>query len=64
MKRRHQQKIILISIFLILLWNIPAIMLFNADSMIFGFPILYFFIFITWLVAIVSAFFIIKKYDQ
>jgi hypothetical protein len=64
MKKRHQQKIILISICLILLWNIPAIMLFNSDGMIFGFPVLYFFIFITWTVAALSAFFIIKKYDK
>jgi len=64
MKRRHQQKIILISICLILLWNIPAILLFNIDSVILGFPTLYFFIFITWLAAIFSAFFIIKKYDK
>jgi len=64
MKKRHQQKIIIISICLILLWNIPAIMLFNLDGVILGFPTLYFFIFITWLLAVVSTFFIIKKYDK
>jgi hypothetical protein len=64
MKKRHQQKIILVSIVLIILWNIPAIMLFNTDSVILGFPILYFFIFITWLLAILSIAVILKKYDK
>jgi hypothetical protein len=64
MKKRHQQKIILISIVLILLWNIPAIMLFNSDGVILGFPVLYFFIFMTWLLAILTTYIILKKYDK
>lgn len=64
MKNRHQLKIVFISLCLMLLWNIPIVMLFNSSDMIFGFPMLYFFIFSTWLLAIIITYVIILKYDK
>jgi len=64
MKSRHQLKIVFISFCLMLLWNIPIIMLFNSNDMIFGFPSLYFFIFSTWLLAVIITYIIILNYDK
>ncbi|RXP52272.1 hypothetical protein EC396_11500 [Lutibacter sp. HS1-25] len=45
MKKRHQQKLIVISFILVCLFNIPIVLLFSKSGSIFGFPVLYFYIF-------------------
>ncbi|MAU15716.1 MAG: hypothetical protein CMH46_09275 [Muricauda sp.] len=64
MKKRHQQKLILVSIVLFFLWNVPFVTLFDGDTQIFGFPIFYVFIFLSWLFSIVLAYIILKRFYE
>ena len=64
MKKRHKQKLILISIVLFFLWNVPFVTIFDGDAEIFGFPIFYVFIFSSWLFSIVLAYIILKRFYE
>jgi hypothetical protein len=64
MKKRHQQKLILVSIVLFFLWNVPFVTLFDSDGHFFGFPKFYVFIFLSWLIAIVLAYIILKRFYE
>ncbi|MEO2052399.1 MAG: hypothetical protein ABGX00_11600 [Allomuricauda sp.] len=64
MKKRHQQKLIVISIVLFFLWNVPFITIFDGDTQFMGFPVLYVFLFLTWLVAIILAYIILRKFYE
>jgi hypothetical protein len=64
MKKRHQQKLILISIVLFFLWNVPFVGIFDMEGQILGFPILYVAIFSSWLLSIIFAYIILKKFHE
>ncbi len=64
MKKRHQQKLIILSLALLLLFNIPLILVFNHSGHISGFPTMYFFIFLIWAIAIFISSIILKKYYE
>ncbi len=64
MKKRHQQKLIVLSVSLMFIWNIPLMMLFDQDIIVWGFPFFYFSIFLSWLLAVGIAYFMIKRYDR
>ncbi|EMY80481.1 hypothetical protein ES731_10220 [Psychroflexus gondwanensis] len=64
MKKRHQQKLIFLSLSLILLINIPFVFAYNSDVSVLGFPLFYFFIFVIWLISVVISFSILKKYSD
>ena len=64
MKKRHQQKLVIIAISLLILFNIPFILIFDGSDSIMGFPSFYVFIFITWLISVVSSYLIIKRFHE
>jgi len=64
MKKRHQQKLILISIVLFFIWNVPFVGIFDGDAQVLGFPILYVFLFISWLLSIILTYIILKKFYE
>jgi hypothetical protein len=64
MKKRHEQKLVIISLGLFFIFNVPLIFMFNHLGSIFGFPILYFAIFFIWLLSIVATYFILKRYYE
>ena len=64
MKKRHEQKLILLALLLVVLFNMPVIFIFNSSDSIFGFPVLYFYIFSVWLISILLSFFILKKHYE
>ena len=64
MKKRHQQKLIVLTILLLSLFNIPIILLFDAEVSILGFPLIYFYIFSVWIVAIVVLNIILKRFYE
>jgi len=63
-KKRHQQKLIVLSVLLLCLFNIPLLLLFNNSGTIIGFPVLYFYIFFVWVVSIIVSYIILKKYYE
>ncbi|WP_379964885.1 hypothetical protein [Epilithonimonas sp. UC225_85] len=64
MKKRHEQKLIILSFGLMILFSAPIILLFNSEREVFGLPMLYVYIFGVWLLSAVVSFIIFKKYDE
>ncbi len=64
MKKRHEQKLVVLSLALLLLFNVPFILIFNLDGNILGFPVLYFSIFLIWLLSVVISYVILKRYYE
>lgn len=64
MKKRHEQKLIILSIVMLLVLNIPFIMVFNIDGAIFGIPYFYFYVFAVWLLSIIISYIILTRYYE
>ncbi len=64
MKKRHEQKLIILSIGLMIAFSIPVSLLFNSEKEIFGFPMLLVYLFAMWMLSIIISFVIVKKYDE
>ncbi|MDR6513881.1 hypothetical protein [Chryseobacterium camelliae] len=63
MKKRHEQKLILLSIGLMVAFSIPVSLLFNSEQEVLGYPMLLVYFFAVWMVSIITAFVIVKKYE-
>ncbi|NML56625.1 hypothetical protein [Chryseobacterium cheonjiense] len=64
MKKRHEQKLIILSIGLMIAFSIPVSLLFNSDREVLGYPMILVYIFVLWMISIIISFVIIKKYDE
>ncbi|WP_294299438.1 hypothetical protein [uncultured Chryseobacterium sp.] len=64
MKKRHEQKLIILSIGLVIAFSIPISLLFNSSQEVFGYPMILVYIFAVWMVSIIISFVIVKKYDE
>jgi len=64
MKKRHEQKLIILSLALLLVFNIPFVLIFSLDGVVFGMPTFYFSIFSIWLVSIVISYIILKRHYE
>ncbi|WP_072794731.1 hypothetical protein [Algibacter luteus] len=64
MKKRHEQKLVVLSIALFLIFNIPFVLIFNLEGAIFGIPTFYFSVFSIWLLSIVISYIVLKKYYE
>jgi len=64
MKKRHQQKLVVLGVVLFFLWNVPFVTIFDGDFDILGFPALYIFIFMVWAIAIVFSYIILKRFYE
>lgn len=64
MKKRHEQKLVILSLSLLLAFTVPFILIFNKVDAIFGIPVLYLYIFIVWLIAVIIAYRILSKHYE
>lgn len=64
MKKRHEQKLVILSIALFLIFNIPLILIFNLEGAIFGIPTFYFLIFSIWLFSIIISYIVLKRHYE
>ena len=64
MKQRHQQKLVIISLVLLIALNLPIVLLFDSADSLLGFPVIYIYIFSVWLFSILLSFIIIKRYHE
>lgn len=64
MKKRHEQKLIILSIGLLMAFSIPISLLFNQEQEVFGYPMILVYIFAVWMASIIISFVIVKKYDE
>lgn len=56
-----EQKLILISILFLILFNFPVLSIFNAGGSINGIPTLYMYVFLVWILLIVAIFSVLRK---
>lgn len=64
MKKRHEQKLIILSIGLMIAFSIPISLLFNSDREVLGYPMILIYLFVVWMISIVISFVIVKKHDE
>jgi len=64
MKKRHVQKLVILSLALWFIFNIPLIFLLGSDKAIYGIPTLYFSIFSFWLLSIIISYVVLKRYYE
>ncbi|TYP69996.1 hypothetical protein BD809_1146 [Aquimarina intermedia] len=64
MKRRHEQKLLVLSFVLLFLFNIPLLLIFNQSGDVGGIPLLYFFIFLIWLISILISAYLLKRFHE
>ncbi|MAD98131.1 MAG: hypothetical protein CMB99_12465 [Flavobacteriaceae bacterium] len=64
MKKRHEQKLVLLAIGLLLLFNIPFVLSYSNPNLIFGIPVFYMVVFLICMVSIGISFYIIKKFHE
>jgi hypothetical protein len=64
MKKRHQQKLVIVSMVLLICLNMPIILLFDSSENIFGFPSSCIFIFSTWFISILMSLAILIRYNE
>ncbi|MBU2945707.1 hypothetical protein [Zobellia uliginosa] len=64
MKKRHEQKLIVLSFALFLLFNIPFVLIFNFEGAILGVPTFYFSIFSIWLLSIIISGIVLKRHYE
>ena len=64
MKKRHKQKLVVLSIALFIMFNAPVLLLFNNAKETFGLPLIYIYIFAIWLASSIFSLLIFKKFDE
>ncbi|OGS69244.1 MAG: hypothetical protein A3G95_03420 [Flavobacteria bacterium RIFCSPLOWO2_12_FULL_31_7] len=64
MKKRHQQKLVIVSMVLLICLNMPIVLLFDSYKNVFGFPSNYIFIFSAWLLSILVSLYIMIRYNE
>ncbi|MGY0392231.1 hypothetical protein ACW5R3_06735 [Bizionia sp. KMM 8389] len=64
MKKRHEQKLVVLAIALFLIFNVPLILIFNFEGAVLGIPILYFTIFSVWLLSIIVSYIVLKRHYE
>lgn len=60
-KKRHEQKLVVLSIGVMIAINLPVILIFNHADQVYGVPVLYLFLFSVWLVSILLTCNILSK---
>ncbi|MBS1534610.1 MAG: hypothetical protein U0X58_01555 [Flavobacteriaceae bacterium] len=64
MKKRHIQKLTLISLILALAFNLPLLLIFNSEAAIFGIPKILFYVFTLWAASAIVSLIIFQKYND
>ncbi|WP_264509775.1 hypothetical protein [Flavobacterium sp. N1719] len=64
MKKRHQQKLIIIALILWMGFNLPLVLLFDSAQNMGGFPLIYVYFFSLWILAILLSLLIVRRYNE
>ncbi len=64
LKKRHEQRMILVAVFAFIALNIPFVLLFNQDKNIAGLPVLWLWIFAVWLFSILVSYFTLNRKSE
>ena len=64
MKKRHQQKLLIISVGLLIGFNLPIVLLFDSSQSIFGIPTIYIYFFSITLGSILISLLVVNRYNE
>ena len=64
MKKRHQQKLVVLSLLLLLVLNLPIVLLFDSADNVLGLPVIYIYIFSVWLFSVLMSFIVVQRYYE
>tara|TARA_R110000868_G_scaffold155693_6_gene382274 strand:+ start:226 stop:420 length:195 start_codon:yes stop_codon:yes gene_type:complete len=64
MKKRHQQKLVVLSIALFIAFNIPFVLVFNFEGSLFGIPTFYCSVFSLWVLSIVISYVVLTRHYE
>jgi hypothetical protein len=64
MKKRHEQKLIILSVGLMIAFSIPISLLFNSDREVLGYPMILIYLSAVWMISIIISLVIVKRYDE
>ncbi|EAZ94424.1 hypothetical protein FBBAL38_12040 [Flavobacteria bacterium BAL38] len=64
MKKRHQQKLVVFSLILVLVFNLPIVLLFDSADALLGMPIIYIYIFSAWLISVLMSWIVVQRYYE
>ncbi|WP_422104661.1 hypothetical protein [Winogradskyella sp.] len=64
MKKRHEQKLVILAITAFIILNVPFLLVFNNGGHVFGIPTFYVSIFSIWLVVIVVSYLVLKRHYE
>ena len=62
MKKRHEQKLLILSLLLWVLFNFPFITIFNTSAVLAGIPVIYAYLFSVWLLAVIICYYILNRH--
>ena len=64
MKKRHQQKLVVLSFLLLLVLNLPIVLLFDSTDNVMGLPVIYIYIFSVWLFSVLMSWIVVQRYYE
>jgi len=64
MRKRHEQKLIILAILLLMAFNMPLMLLFDSADAVGGIPLIYVYFFSVWTLSILISVFVIKRYYE
>jgi len=64
LKKRHEQKLVLLGIVLLLLFNIPALLIYEGDEAYWGMPKFYLVIFSIWGLSTGISYIILRRHYE
>ncbi|TDR25678.1 hypothetical protein [Flavobacterium cheniae] len=64
MKKRHQQKLVVLSLLLLLVLNLPIVLLFDSADNVLGLPVIYIYIFSVWLFSVLMSWIVVQRYYE
>lgn len=64
MKKRHQQKLVVLSLLLLLVLNLPIVLLFDSADNVLGLPVFYIYIFSVWLFSVLMSWIVVQRYYE
>ncbi|KIX20195.1 hypothetical protein SY27_13695 [Flavobacterium sp. 316] len=64
MKKRHQQKLVVLTVFIFLALNLPLLLLFDSSDALLGIPIFYIYVFSIWSLSILISIIIVNRYYE
>ena len=64
MKKRHEQKLVLLAVGLLFVFTVPFIQVLNRGGAIGGVPCFYLFVFVVWAASILISYIVLRRHYE